>query len=387
MNTNLALRATKVVAAAAISLTLGVGLSGTASASTSHVQHHSRGHDNGVGKGRHDNGDWNSLRGTVTAFDSTANTITVEGRHGVPVVYTTTTSTTYAIGTTAATASDIVVGEHVVLSLTTTTPPTVASVTILLSRVRGTVTAINGTVLTIAGHHGSSLSVNTSPTTTYTLGGAPSTFTAITVGSKIVAAGLPDSAPSTLDATKIWIKAPCTHVQGIVTAVDPTANTITVGGHRGVPVAYTTTDTTTYFAGTTAVDASVVMVGERVTLTLTTTSPQTVTNVLIHLDAIVGTVSAITGSVLTVNGHWGTTWTVNTSPTTTYSQGGSPSSFAAITVGTPIAALGLPDAAPSTLDASAVYLFVGGFGHFGGGSYGHHGAFSPRGGFGHHSRR
>ena len=373
MNTNLATRATKVAAAAAISMSLALGVAGTAFAGTAHAQqHHGRAYDRGFHHGHH-GGEWSGVRGTVTAFDTTANTITISGHHGVPIIFTTTPTTTYAVGTAAGTASDLVVGEHVVLTLTSTTPPTVASVTIELSRVRGTVTAINGSVLSITSEHGSALTVNTSGTTTYEMGGSASTFSAIVVGSKIFAAGLPDTAPSTLDATAIWIKAPCTRVSGVVTAVDPVGNTITVERHHGVPVVYPTSTTTTYFAGKAAVTSSAVMVGERVTLTLTSTTPQTVTNVLIHLEAVVGTVTAITGTVLTVSGHHGTMYTVNTGTTTTYSQGGSSSTFSAITVGSSIAALGLPDAAPSTLDASAVYIFVGGFGH-------HHG------GFGHHRR-
>ena len=372
MNTTLATRATKVAAAAALSLSLALGVAGTAFAGTAHArQHHGRNYDHGLHHGGH-GGEWGNLVGTVTAIDITNNTITVAGRHGVPVAYTTTAATTYNVGTTAGTASDVVVGEHVIVTLTSTTPETVASVTIELSRVRGTVTAISGSALSITNPRGVALTVNTSGSTTYTLGGTASTFSAIVVGSRITAAGLPDAAPSTLDATMIWIKAPCTHVSGVVTAVDTSGNTITVERHHGVPVPFTTTGTTTYFAGTSAVTSSAVVVGERVTLTLTSTAPQTVTNVLIHLEAVVGTVTAINANALTVAGRGGTTYTVNTGPSTTYAQGGSPSTFSAIAVGSSIAAVGLPDAAPSTLDATTVYIFVGGFGHRHAG-IGHHG--------------
>jgi hypothetical protein len=375
MNTNMAHRATKIAAAAAISLSLALGVAGTAFAGTSHAQPHQiRSLDHGVSGRHHHHGRWSVLKGTVTEFDATTNTITITGRHGVPVAYTTTPATTYRIGHTAGSTSDVMVGERVELSLSSSTPETVTSVAIELSHVEGTVSAISETTLSIRGRHGTTVSVTTSPSTTYKLSGAASTFSAIAVGSKVVAVGLSDSTPSTLAATAILINAPCAHVQGVVTAVNTTGNTITVERHHGVPVAYATTPTTTFFAGKTAVTSSAVVVGEHVSLTLTTTTPQTVTSILIHLDAVVGTVSTITGTVLTVTGRDGMTFTVNTSAATTYANGGTSSTFAAIAVGAKVAALGLPNTAPSTLDASAIYIFVGGFGH-------------RHVGFGHHSRR
>ena len=70
------------------------------------------------------------------------------------------------------------------------------------------------------------------------------------------------------------------HVEGSVTALG--TNAVTVQGHHGTPVVYTTSGTTTYFLGKTASTVAALAVGQDVDLTLTTTTPQTVTSVNIH---------------------------------------------------------------------------------------------------------
>ena len=75
------------------------------------------------------------------------------------------------------------IGENVKLELTSTTPQTVTKVTICLVHVFGTVTGVTGNVITLAGFHGTTFTVTVVPgTTTYTSGGAASTFAAIMTG-------------------------------------------------------------------------------------------------------------------------------------------------------------------------------------------------------------
>ncbi len=178
---------------------LALGTAGVATAGTSHHGHSStRDHHAG-----HDNGQQLRIEGTVTALGT--NVVTVQSHHGTPVVYTTTATTTYFLGKTASTVAALAVGQNVDLTLTSTTPQTVTSVEIDLAKFEGKVTTIVCNTITISGWHSSTRTVNVSATTTYTLDGAPSTLSAVTVGSEIGALGLIGSTPDTLDAISVKI--------------------------------------------------------------------------------------------------------------------------------------------------------------------------------------
>jgi hypothetical protein len=147
-------------------------------------------------------------RGTVTVLGT--NSITLKGHDGTSTTYTTSpTGTTYFEGSTAGVVGDLKVGENVSLVLSTTTPQIVTKVTICLERVLGSVTTIVGNVITVDGFHGTTYAVTVVPgTTTYTSGGAASTFAAILVGSKISAVGLPGTTTDSLTANSVNIWAP-----------------------------------------------------------------------------------------------------------------------------------------------------------------------------------
>jgi hypothetical protein len=162
---------------------------------------HSRGHSNISSR---DHGQWNDARGTVSALGT--NSITLKDRHGNTTTYTTTGTTTYFEGKTAGVVGDLVVGENVSLDLTSTTPQTVTKVTICLERVFGKVTTVAGNVITLAGFHGSTLTVNVSGTTTYTSGGAASTLAAVVAGVAISAVGLPGTTAGSLNANSVNIE-------------------------------------------------------------------------------------------------------------------------------------------------------------------------------------
>jgi hypothetical protein len=91
------------------------------------------------------------------------------------------------------------------LTLTSATPQTVTNVEIDLAKFEGNVTAISGNTITISGEHLLTRTVNVTTTTTYTLDSAPSTLSAITVGSEIGALGLIGSMPDTLNAISVKI--------------------------------------------------------------------------------------------------------------------------------------------------------------------------------------
>ena len=144
--------------------------------------------------------------GVVTALNSpTTNSITLMDE-GVSTTYTTVPgTTTYFEGSTAGVVGDLAIGENVKLELTPTTPQTVTKVTICLVHVMGTVTAVVPGVITITGFHSSITTVDTSGTTTYTSGGAPSSAIAVVMGAKISAVGLPGTTAGTLNAVSVNI--------------------------------------------------------------------------------------------------------------------------------------------------------------------------------------
>jgi hypothetical protein len=142
--------------------------------------------------------------------------------------------------------------------------------------------------------------------------------------------------------------------RGVITALG--TNTITVKDRHGDATIYTTSSTTTYFEGTTAGTAAELALNEDVSLELTSTSPQTVSKVEIHLARVAGPVTAVAGNTITIGGRHGTTFNVLVGAATTYTSGGAPSTLAAVVVGAVICATGLPDAAPGTLDASTVVI-------------------------------
>jgi hypothetical protein len=152
---------------------------------------------------------------------------------------------------------------------------------------------------------------------------------------------------------------------GVVTALG--TNSITVKDRHGDTTTYTTSSTTTYFEGKTAVTVSDLAVNEEVGLKLTSTSPQTVTSVEIRLDHVAGTVTAVAGNTITISGHHGDTSNVLVSSTTAFTSDGAASTLAAVVVGAVICASGLPDTTVGTLDASTVSIQGAdashGFGH------------------------
>jgi hypothetical protein len=197
MKTTTSSRVIRGAAATVVCLALAFGTAGVALAGQGS---HSRDHSNFSSR---DHGQWNDAKGTVTALGT--NSITLKDRHGNSTTYTTTSTTTYFEGSTAGVVGDLAVGEQVGLALTSTSPQTVTKVTICLVRFTGSVTGVAGNVITIAAHHGTTLTVNVSGTTTYTSGGAASSLAAVVTGAEISAVGLPGSSAGSLNANSVNI--------------------------------------------------------------------------------------------------------------------------------------------------------------------------------------
>jgi hypothetical protein len=338
-------RVVRIGASAFIALALAVGTSGVAFADGSHPGGNSH-------QGNTNNGHHGDIDAIVTGLGT--NSFTAQFGSAAPVVFTTTSATTYFEGSTAVTSSALAVGQQIDFGLTNTSPQTVAKVSIDVATFEGKVTVVAGNVVTITGPQSTTRNVNLTSTTTYSQGGTASTQSAIVVGSEIGARGLLGSTPGSITALSVKIAAPRIHFGGVVTALG--INSFTIQNGTAAPVVYTTTSATTYFEGSTAVTSSALAVGQKLDVTLTSTTPQTVAKVSIDLVTFEGKVTVVTGNVITITGPKSTTRTVNVTSTTTYTQGGTASTQGAIVVGSKIEARGVLGSTPGTLTALSVKI-------------------------------
>ena len=148
------------------------------------------------------------------------------------------------------------------------------------------------------------------------------------------------------------------HASGVVTAVvvsstTPTVITsFTVQGRHGTTVTFTPSATITYFEGRAQVTATSLVIGDRVDVKLSNTTPQTVTSVRIQLVKFEGKVTSITATTgaITITGPKNVTRTVDVSASTTYVMGGvSTPTIANIVVGSEIGAYGTLSATNATI--------------------------------------
>ena len=180
----------------------------------------------------------------VTAVSG--DTINAVTRAGQPVTITVGTATTYKeAGVTTPTISNVTPGESILARGKRTAPRTIQAtvVRILLARVSGVVTAVNGPALTVTGANGTPRTVNIAATTAITRAGVTAQASDITPNTVIVAAGTPN-ADGSLNATRILIRA--AHVAGKVTAVSSDGSTITLQGAYGATYTVSTSSSTIY---------------------------------------------------------------------------------------------------------------------------------------------
>jgi hypothetical protein len=130
------------------------------------------------------------VAGVVTAVG--ADTITVTGRNGVTATIRTSSSTTYHVGQANGSRSDVKVGSAIIASGTKAADGSLdaSSVTVLLPRVAGKVTAKTADTITITRPNGSTQTIHVSSTTTYDIAGANGGSLAdIAVGMRVLVEG------------------------------------------------------------------------------------------------------------------------------------------------------------------------------------------------------
>ncbi len=214
---------------------------------------------------------------------------------------------------------------------------------------RGQVTAVSATSLTVQGEHGTPVVLSITPTTTFMIGSSTATASALAVGERVLVQVSP-TAPNT--ATQITIATP-EAVHGQVTAVSATS--LTVQGEHGTPVVLSITPTTTFMIGSSTATATALAVGERVLVQVSPTAPNTATQITIALVKVEGLVSAVSPTSLTLSRGDGWTFTVAISPSTTFSSSATPVTLSAVTAGVRVEVQGIM-AANNTIDATNVNI-------------------------------
>lgn len=324
--------------------------------------------------------------GYVSSFSSTS--ITVDEWNGTTATFALSGSTTYTVGTTTEGYSSLAVGERVIIGVSSTDPTAASSVTIELAMLFGTVTSVSGNSINIRDFQGFTRNIIVGGVggTTYTMGGATSSLSAVVVGAKILAEGTIDANGTSLDALTVEIgsSGQMGFTYGTVTGV--TSSTLTVLTKGGTSTTFTyTTNTNVKALGDPSAKLTTLDLAqnEHVGVAFDTSAATTAVTIDIKLAHVSGTVSAVSGDNITVQDHQGFTRMILVGATTTYNQNGTTSSTDPVAVGMRIRAEGVVDANGTTLDALTITICstgvtggpvapqgLGGHHHVGGGGNG-----------------
>lgn len=210
-------RPAAIAAAAAIALGAVGGTAAVAAAAHGHKNHKQgqtgssstspqgapgRGDRHGPPVGDHRMG----ARGTVTAISESS--ITVKALDGTETTYAIDGSATFAKERSSATAADVTVGSTVMVIASSSSATTAATIVIDLPHLAGTVTAVDGSTITVADQEGFWRTISTSGSTTYTTNGSAGSSADVVVGKVIMAEGAVASDHTTLNASSITVGLP-----------------------------------------------------------------------------------------------------------------------------------------------------------------------------------
>jgi hypothetical protein len=146
-----------------------------------------------------------TFTGIVTAVSATSFTVQQSG--AVPAILAIIPTTTFYEGNKHVSSAALATGESVNVKLSTGSPSTAARVDIVVVKLGGVVTAVNGNVITVTGGAGFTRTIDVSSTTTYTEAGKPATLNSVEVGFHIVAVGTVSANQTALDAASVTISA------------------------------------------------------------------------------------------------------------------------------------------------------------------------------------
>jgi hypothetical protein len=337
----------RITAAAALSIGLAASAISVAGAS----DHGSRlsSHHDSFGQSH-----WNNLLGgVVTAVTPTSVTVTQHG--GTPVTYTITDTTVFAEGMTTVLPGVLVVGSFVGVQVIAAGSTTAGVIEIVPPRPiweSGVVSIVTPASVTITDHKGTPSTFAITATTTFLQGKTTVLPALLIVGSHV---SIQVSASALMTALSIEIAPPRPiFAGGLVTAASSTS--VTVTGGNGTPETFVITGTTTFAEGKTTVLPAALVVGEDAFIKALPSAPTTATSIDISLPRVLGKVTVIAGTTLTVEGFKGVTSTIDTDGTTTFTKDGATAGLSDVAVGDFVSAQGLIGATPTTLDASSVSI-------------------------------
>jgi hypothetical protein len=276
-----------------------------------------------------------NVSGTVSSVDTTANTITLTGFDGGSTTYPVGSSATISLDGSTSTLGALTAGTSAQLTLSALDGKTVTKIQAhtpdqsgghhhnLPQRVNATVVSVDTTAdtLTVSQTQGGSTMQTTytvDPSATITANGAATPLASLLAGAQVQ---LTLSATSSTTVTAIAASSP--HVSGTVSAVDTTANTISITVH-GTATAYTLDSGATITINGASATLAAIATGSQATLTLSAFDGKTVTSIsdhnfqllLHHLVPINATVVSVdtTADTITVstNAHGATTQTTYT---------------------------------------------------------------------------
>lgn len=142
---------------------------------------------------------------------------------------------------------------------------------------------------------------------------------------------------------------------GYVLAV--TASSVTVARWNGVTTTYTITPRTTFRQGGMAATIADLVVGDRVSVVVSSARKTTALKIKIEFAELAGKVTSVSGNLITITGGEGFSRTILVGPSTTYRESGVAVPLASVTVGAALRARGTVDANRTTLDA--LYVTIG----------------------------
>lgn len=317
--------------------------------------------------------------GSVTAVDTTANTITLTGPGGVATTYTLNAKATIEVDGAASTLSAVTISSNAGLTLSAL-DGTVLDVNDLSQSASGggagsnpsqplvafgSIVSFDTTAdtITLSVNGGTNTTYNVTSTTAIFLNGAPSMLSALTVGAqaqlKLAADGI--TVVAIQSETQNNPGAPGGPGQnvafGAVASVDATADTITLTGQGGTSTTYTVTSTTAIDLDGVTTTLSGLAAGDPAILTL---AADGVTALTIHAQTppplppnpipptnptnptppvipppVIGAVAAIdaTADTITLTGPTGTSTTYTVTGTTTIMLDGAASTLGGLAVG------------------------------------------------------
>jgi hypothetical protein len=273
-----------------------------------------------------------ALAGTVSAVSGSV--ITITGGEGFTRTIDVSSTTTFSEGGTAVALSAVVVGSKIkaqgLVSSDQTALDAISVVIAAPKDVRGNVSAVTSTSVTVLGSDNTSTTLTIAPTTTFFEGSTPVTAAALVVGVRVDITRL-----NTSLTTAVKINIEVATLTGIVTSVS--GNVITITGGEGFTRTIDVSSATTYSEGGAAATLSSVAIGLKIKATGIVSANETALNALTVLitapKVVKGNVSAVSSTSVTVQGPGNTTTVVTIAPTTTFFAGSSPVTQAALAVG------------------------------------------------------